>query len=125
MPVDRRISDIRVEMGGLDDANLRPRLKRRRSDIYPMRAVVVRSPDEAVIGADPDQAVANGRRPDVIDHPAPRSLRRGVLGRRGIEGRRNARISAGQVWADRSPGLAAVAGAEQPLVAEIERVIAL
>ena len=85
-----------------------------------------RAPDQAVVGADPDQPVPaaamsryrRSRRAADPWSPYPsRSVASSV--------RRNRRLGPRQIGADRRPGLAAVARAEQPLVAEIKRVIAL
>src|SRR5205085_11330711 len=43
--IDRGISCVRIEVRRLDDPDLRPGLNLRRSDIRPVRAVVVATPD--------------------------------------------------------------------------------
>ena len=125
VPIDRRVGNIRVEMRRLDNADLRPRLKRSRCHVYPMRAGVVRAPHQPVVGADPDQSVADRRRADIVDDSAARALDPRVPDRRRVQVRRHTGIGPRQIGTDRSPGLAAIRSAEQTLIAEVERVIAL
>ena len=124
MAVDRGVGGVRIEVRRLDDADLRPGLEESRRDVLPVRAFVGRAPDEPVVGAGPDQPVLQRRRSDVIDHAAPRPLLRSVVRRRRVERCRNAGIVARQVGADGLPRPAFVRRPPDPLVAEIERVLA-
>src|SRR5205085_4261547 len=109
----------------LDRPNLRPRAEGRRGNVGPMRAVVVASPDETVVGARPDQAVGERRGSDVVHNPAARSLGRRVRGGRLVERRRNTELGSRQIGADGDPGLPAIPSPKNTLIAEIERVVTL
>ena len=94
--------------------------ERGRRDVRPRPPLVAGAPDEAVVGADPDVAVGHARRRDRVDDAAARPRARGGDGGRGIEGGGHAGVLARQVGADRAPVPAAVLGAEELLVGEVE-----
>ena len=109
MPVDRRRRRVScVEVRRFDDADLRPRRERRRRDVVPVRAFIARAPDEAVVGADPEQIRVERRWRDRVDHAAARALSEIVGGSHRVEVRRHVRRFAREVRADRAPVLAAV-----------------
>ena len=109
-----------VEVGGLDPGDLGPRGEGRGRDVGPVGAAVGAAPDEAVVGADPQQPAVQRRRGDGVDHAAPRP-RAGVRGHPGgLQARRRSGVLAGEVRADRAPVVATVGGPEQHLVGEVE-----
>src|SRR6185312_10460893 len=67
---DRRIRDVRIEMAGVEREYAPPRLQLRRRDVVPMRAAVVRHPDQAIVGAGPDEISIQGRRRERVHDAA-------------------------------------------------------
>ena len=121
--VDGRVGGLGVEVRGLQDADLGPRGERRRPGrrhVGPVRPLVPRAPDQAVVGAHPEVVIGQPRRRDGIDHAEARAGLRVVRRGRRVEVGRRARILAREVGADRRPVLAAVLGAEETLAREVE-----
>ena len=104
--IDREISRVEIEMRQLDAGDLRPRRQRRRRDVLPVRALIVRAPDKAIVSADPERAGGERRRRDRIDHAAALAHMVIVGGGRCIEVRRDpasARVRSGLIGAQCSP----------------------
>ena len=103
VPVDGRVDRPGVEVRGLEDADLRPGGEGLRRDVLPGFGVVPRDPDEAVVGAGPDQAVGDGREGEGVNDAAARALRVARPGGDGVEVGRDAGVLARQVGAEPSP----------------------
>src|SRR5215472_13818221 len=56
MAVNGGVGSRRLEMGGLDHAELAPRRQARRRDITPGLATIARQVDQAGVSADPDES---------------------------------------------------------------------
>ena len=95
MAVHRDVGGRGVEVRRLDPGDLGPRGEGRRRDVGPVGAAVGAAPDEAVVGAHPQQPAVPRRRGDGVDH-APARVRAGVRGHpAGLQARGRARAARG------------------------------
>ena len=91
-----------------------------RRDLAPVGTRIVGTPDQPIIGSDPERGGGKRRGRDGIDHPAA-LVDVIIVGRRcSIEIRRNSRIRTRQVRTDLRPVLAAVQGPVEALVGEVQ-----
>ena len=119
--VDCGICGPRIERRRFDDADFAPRAELPRGDVAPMRALVIRDPYFAVVGAGPDLTAADRRRRDRLHDAAPRTDAEVVGDRRRIQGRRVTRIGPSEVGADGAPRRAAVSRPEHHLSPIVQR----
>ena len=120
VPIHGDVGGSGVEGGGLDAGDLGPGRDTGGRDLGPVGAAIGAAPDKAVVRAHPQESFVPGRGGDGVDHAAA-GLRAGVRGHAGgLETGRRTGVLAGEIRADHSPVGAAIGGAEQLLVAEVE-----
>src|SRR5581483_5464016 len=61
MAIDGGVRRLRIEVRGLDDADLRPWRERGRRDVRPVRSLVARAPDQSIIGSGPEVVLCDSR----------------------------------------------------------------
>ena len=120
--VHGEVGRLGVVRRGLDDAHLAPGAQRGRRHVLPVRALVARAPDLAVIGADPQVVVGAARGRNGVDHAAARSHLQVQRGGGCVQRLRRAGVFAREVGADDVPVLTAVGAAVELLVGEIQHL---